>query len=96
MKLVLEESFLDRLDRQLDFIALDSTPRARKFGAALMKAVRQIPANPMLFRKSVYFDDPNIRDMVFKGYTVVFRVTDEAIEVFGLVNQQLRPTDGDK
>lgn len=93
MRLVLEESFLDRLERQLDFIALDSPARARKFGTALMKAVRQIPENPMHCRKSIYFDDPNIRDMVFRGYTVVFRIKDEAIEVFGLLHMQLRPTD---
>jgi plasmid stabilization system protein ParE len=93
MKLVLEESFLERLDRQLDFIALDSPARARKFGAALMKAVRQIPSNPWLFRKSIYFDDPNIRDMIFRGYTVVFRIKEYAIHVFGLIHMQLSPTD---
>jgi plasmid stabilization system protein ParE len=93
MKLVLEESFLNRLDRQLNFIALDSPARARRFGAALMKAVRQIPSNPLLYRRSVYFDDPNIRDMVFRGYTVVFRMKEVTIEVFGLIHMQLKPTD---
>jgi plasmid stabilization system protein ParE len=93
MKLVLKRTFLDRLKRQIDFIALDSPTRARKFSAALMKAVRQIPANPMLFRKSVYFDDPNVRDMIFRGYTVVFRIKEDAIHVFGLIDMQLRPTD---
>lgn len=93
MKLVLKRTFLDRLKRQLDFIALDSPARSRKFGAALMKAVREIPSKPLLYRKSVYFDDPNVRDMVFRGYTVVFAIEEDAIHVFGLIHMQLRPTD---
>lgn len=96
MRVVLEESFLDRLERQLDFIAIDSPVRSKKFGSALMKAEREIPSNPFLYRKSIYFDDPNIRDMVFRGYTAMFRVKKDAIEVFGLVNQQARPTDHDE
>lgn len=96
MKLVLKRTFLDRLKRQLDFIALDSPARSGKFGKALIKAVRNIPSNPLHYRKSVYFDDSNVRDMVFKGYSVVFTIEKEEIVVFGLVNQQLRPTDTDE
>jgi hypothetical protein len=46
-----------------------------------------------MFRKSIYFENSNIRDLIFKGYTVVFRINEEQIEVFGFVKYQNNPTD---
>jgi hypothetical protein len=31
--------------------------------------------------------------MIFRGYTVVFRIKEYAIHVFGLIHMQLSPTD---
>lgn len=93
MRLVLEESFTVRFERQLEFIALDSPVRAQKFGAAMMKAIREVKRRPYLYRQSVFYDHPDVRDLVFKGYTIVFRIKGDSIEVFGLVNRQTSPTD---
>lgn len=49
--------------------------------------------NPFAFRKSIYFNKEEIRDFVFKGYTIVFRINDETIEVFGLTKYQQNPMD---
>jgi len=32
---------------------------------------------PFKFRQSIYFEDENIRDLIFKGYTVVYKVDTE-------------------
>jgi len=40
---------------------------------------------PYKFRKSIHFNDENIRDLVFKGYTVPYLVDDEVIVVLGIV-----------
>ncbi len=47
----------------------------------------------MIFRickPSVYFEDPTIRDMIFKGYTILYKVykNDDYLLVFGLVKHQ--------
>ena len=55
--------------------------------------MEKIPANPLIFRKSVYFDDNSTRDLIYKGYTIVFRINDNQIEVFGFVKYQDKPTD---
>ena len=93
MKILLKDSFVLRLERQLDYIATDSVSRAKKFKSDLMKRISKIPSNPYLFRKSIYFNDEKIRDLIFKGYTVVFRISDDAIEVFGFVKHQNSPID---
>ncbi len=93
MKIVLKESFVRRFENQVDYIAADSLTRAKKFKNELMKRIRQIPSNPFKHRKSIYFEDEQIRDLIFKGYTVVYRISGETIEVFGFVKYQSSPID---
>lgn len=85
-----KESFVRRLEIQIAFIALDSPLRAAKFKQDLFDKIKRIPANPHAFRKSRYFDDENIRDLVFKGYCIVFRINQKSMEVFGLLKFQNR------
>ncbi len=91
MKIIFKDTFVDRLEKQIEFIALDSPSTARKFKNKLLAQIKQISRNPYQYRKSIYFNDINIRDMIFKGYTIVFRITDTAIEVFGFVKYQNSP-----
>ena len=41
---------------------------------------------PFKFRQSIYFQDENIRDLIFKGYTIVYRVDaiKEIITIIGI------------
>ncbi|MBV2246955.1 MAG: type II toxin-antitoxin system RelE/ParE family toxin [Lentimicrobium sp.] len=84
--------YLYRLGKQLDFISLDSPGNARKFKAELLSRIKRIPSNPYRYRKSIYFENANIRDLIYKGYTVVFLISNN-IEVFGFVKFQKTPTD---
>ena len=93
MKIVFKDTFISRLENQLNYIALDSPGRARKFNSDLIRRIKEIPVNPYRYRKSIYFNDNTIRDLVFKGYTIVFRISDGAIEVFGFVKFQIKPVD---
>jgi plasmid stabilization system protein ParE len=88
MKIIFKESFIIRLEHQVEYIAADSPARARKFKTELLNRIKQIPSNPYQNRKSVYFEENNIRDLIFKGYTIIFRITDTTIEVFGFVKYQ--------
>lgn len=93
MKIVYKESFIERLEKQLRYISIDNPTAAKKFKKNLVAKIKSIPSNPKLFRKSIYFEDESIRDLIFKGYTIVFRITKTQIEVFGFVKFQEKPTD---
>ncbi len=93
MKIVFKDTFLIRLENQIEYISCDSPKRARKFKSDLLGRIKEIPANPYRYRKSIYFEEESIRDLIFKGYTIVFRIANENIEVFGFVNYQKAPTD---
>ncbi|MFO8021059.1 MAG: type II toxin-antitoxin system RelE/ParE family toxin [Perlabentimonas sp.] len=93
MKILFKESFLKRLENQIEYISLDSPKRARKFKNDLLNRIKEIPENPFKYRKSIYFENQNIRDLIFKGYTVVFRISENQIEIFGFVKYQKDPID---
>ena len=93
MKIVFKDTFVFRLERQISYIANDNPTAAKKFKRGLLEKIKAIPSNPLIFRKSIYFQDESIRDLIFKGYTVVFRINGNQIEVFGFVKFQENPTD---
>src|SRR3989304_7447641 len=93
MKIIFKDTFISRLERQIDYISRDSPSRARKFKDELLASIRAILSNPFRHRKSIYFNDHHLRDLIFKGYTIVFRIKPDTIEVFGFVNYQNSPTD---
>ena len=95
MKIKFKSTFTERLERQVRYIAIDSPSRARKFKNELLKQVKKIPKNPYIHRKSIYFDENNIRDLIFKSYCIVYKIndSDKTIEVFGLAKYQENPTD---
>jgi plasmid stabilization system protein ParE len=88
MKIVFKESFVIKLEDQVKFIKRDKPIAARKFKKEVLIKVKSILPNPYLFRKSIYFENESIRDLTFKGYTIVFRITKQQIEVFGFIKYQ--------
>ena len=95
MRIIFKETFLQRLSRQIDYIASDSPSRARKFKSDVLNEIRKIPEMPYANRKSIYFKNDQIRDLIFKGYTIVYRINEEDhfIEIFGFTKYQDKPTD---
>jgi len=60
----------------LDYIAQDKLIASENFLNELDKLINNLPNFPFKFRKSEYFDDENIRDMVYKGYTIIYKVNE--------------------
>ena len=56
----------EKLSQQVTYIAHDSQARARKFKNEVLNSIRDILPSLYMHRQSIYFDDPNIRDLIFK------------------------------
>ena len=93
MKLRFTREFRDKLNAQVDYIAKDKPAAARKFKNELISNIKEIPYMPFRHRKSIFFDREDIRDLVFKGYLIVYKVNQEVeeIEVFGFTKYQEDP-----
>jgi len=77
MVIIRSSSFLEELDVVLDFIALDSLHNALQFNKNLKIRINALVDFPYKFRQSIYFNDKNIRDLIFKGYTIPYFIDEK-------------------
>lgn len=96
MEIVKRHDFSLALDNILDYIATDSINYAIKFNRKLEKAISNIPNFPYKSRKSLYHNNENIRDYIFKGYTIPYLIDIEnnqivLLDIFKWVHKQGSP-----
>jgi len=91
--LIIEKSprFKDELEVIIDFIAKDSVNRALAFYDELLVKINEIPQNPYIHRKRLALNDENVRELIFKGYTIPFEIdtVNNKIIILGIFNQNL-------
>ncbi len=77
----------------LKHIAKDKIIASENFYTNLNEAIEEIPNFPFKYKKSIYFNNDNIRDMTFKGYTIIYRVNikKDLIEIIRIFNKN-KPT----
>jgi len=77
----------------LDYIAQDKVSASENFLNELDKLINNLSNSPFKFRKSEYFDDKNIRDMIYKGCTVIYRVnkTKNTIDIVRIFHKNKPP-----
>lgn len=93
MRLRILTSFRDKLNDQVEYIAKDKPAAARKFKREVIKRIKGIPQMPYSNRKSIFFDREDIRDLVFKGYLIVYKINtdNQTIDVFGFTKYENDP-----
>lgn len=74
MQIIRDISYLHKLQSIMEFIAQDSVNQAIKFQVELDEIIDDIPNMPFKYRKSIYFNDKNIRDLIFKGYVIPYKI----------------------
>lgn len=90
MKVELQDSFIRKLNRQIDFIARDKPSAARKFKNNILQRLKELKDYPYKSRKSIFFNNDEVRDMVYQGYVCVYKIDEEknVISVFGFVKYE--------
>ncbi len=81
--------YLQNLFNILDYIAKDKLSASENFKNELDELINNLPNFPYKFRKSVYFDDENIRDMIYNGYTIIYKINlnKNAIDIIRIFNR---------
>lgn len=75
--------FYLKLNRQVLYIAKDKPIAAKKFKKDVLLEIKKIPTRAYSYKKSDFFDDNDIREMIFKGYRIIFEIKTTEIIVFG-------------
>jgi plasmid stabilization system protein ParE len=74
LHIIYEPKFVKNFTAIWDYISIDSRTRANKYKIELKKKIENLVNMPYKFRKSIYFDDKNIRDLIFKGYVIPYKI----------------------
>lgn len=77
MKLEFNPLFEEALFGILTYIMLDSEQASFTFEEELFEHLDGLLLFPYKFRKSLYYDDEQIRDYIFMGYTIPYLVDEK-------------------
>jgi plasmid stabilization system protein ParE len=85
MEIIYDPVFTKKPERQILYIANDKPKAAIKFKKDIISKIKAIAKNSKIYRKSIFFNDEEIRDLIFKGYTITFKITKSEVIVFGFI-----------
>ena len=81
MTIIRDEKYILKLQSILEFIAKDSFDRAKQFKNNLDNQIDNLVNMPFKCRKSIYFSDDNIRDLIFMGYVIPYKIYESKNEI---------------
>ena len=77
MKIVYNSDFIRHLQNIWDYISDSGVSSANKFNVNLKIKIETIVNFPYKFRKSLYYQNDDIRDYIFKGYIIPYLIDAE-------------------
>lgn len=86
MKVIWSQRALQDVEHIRDYIALDSPAYARPFIERLLYATRHLPQFPQSGRAMPEASNPNIREVIYQGYRIIYRVRAETIEIVMVIH----------
>jgi len=84
MRVVYEKQFRFALREIVDYIAEDKVSASKLFKKELKEKFELVTENPKMYKASVYHKSESYRDLVFMGYTVIYKIEDDVIKVLDI------------
>ena len=84
MEIVYEKQFRSSLKTIINYIASDKASAADAFKRNLKNRFDLIRDNPRMHRVSLYRDSDPYRDMIYMGYTTIYKIEDDVIRVLDI------------
>lgn len=74
----------------LKFIAQDKLISVKKFEKGLNDTIKDLVHFPYKFRQSRYFEEESYRDLIYNGYTVIYKIKTDKILILEIFKWQER------
>jgi len=89
MQILKTSKFFIELEVIIDFIAQDSFNRAEIFKNGLDTKVNNLPNFPYKCRRSLKSNDKNVRDLIYLGFVIPYRVNtaQNTIVILGIFSE---------
>jgi len=97
MRVIRTKKFIKLLQNILDYIAKDKVNAAKRFKKGIDEQIDHLINFPYKCRSSYYYNDENTRDMIFNGYTIIYRISQEKqlIEILEIFNKNMPVNDNE-
>ena len=91
MKIIESQQFKEELRAIAFYIRKDKLSASLSFVRDLKKKIKLLTDFPYQCKKSIYFNNDEIRDMVHMGYTIVYEIDKEkdTLVLLSIFNQNL-------
>ncbi len=89
--IIIAKRFTDELCEILGFITISNPSQATKFNNEIYAKIATLNVNPYRCRANTITNDKSVRDMIFKGYVVVFAIDEptKCVEILGIYKNNL-------
>jgi len=85
MRIEKSQKFKNSIQNILDYIiSKDGINRSKNFYKSVNEKIKSLKFMPYKYRKSYFYDDENIRDLIFKGYVIPYLIDDEKIIILDI------------
>ena len=84
MRVVYEKQFRIALKEIVEYIAEDKVSASNLFKKELKEKFELVVENPKMYRVSVYHKNESYRDLVFMGYTAIYKIENDVIKVLDI------------
>ena len=84
MQILWTQEALQQLPAIDDYISKDSPERAADFINIIVERAEAIPDSPRMGSVVPEIANPDIRELIFKKYRIVYRLTEQRIEILTL------------
>ena len=82
------EAFQDLLTIKHYITIQDSLTKANRFIKELKEKIESLNQMPYRCRKSYYTDEENTHDLIYKKYTIVFKIIDNRVHILSIFRQR--------
>ncbi len=90
MIIIRDIEFNVRLFGILKYISQDKKSAARKFESELNHKIKDLLEFPLKYRKSIYFEDERYRDLIYQGFTIIYKIEADKIYILDIFKWQDR------
>ncbi|CAN5357433.1 hypothetical protein BH23BAC3_BH23BAC3_34090 [soil metagenome] len=82
MEIVWANQALHKLNKLVDYIALDDVVTAEKWALKLIEKTDQLIEQPESGRIVPEYSEPNLRELIFGNYRVIYRIRKEVNTIY--------------
>jgi hypothetical protein len=90
MTILSSELFQSQLKDILNSLADEDVKVAQNFKMYLDTILFNMPTKAKKYKKSIYFDDENIKDIQHQEYTIIFLIENDTYVILGITKGDLQ------